>query len=112
MELIEITRENADLAFNYWKNIGGEVPYFFEATKEAFCESLFSDRFYGAPIFNEHHILAAVEEGRVKGLVQFGLPCFHFTEGKRIQDLRSVSSGTCISIRAGRIWEKPCFSGR
>ena len=86
MELIVISSENVDWTFDYWKNIGREVPYFFETTKVAFCESLFSDRFYGAPIFNEHHILAAVEEERVKGLIQFGLPCFHFAEGKRIQD--------------------------
>lgn len=80
MKIIDIDRDNAKILFDYWNEIGKDVPYFFETTYESFVDSLFFDKFNGMEIFNVNFIKSMVEGDRVVGFIQYGIPRFHYTE--------------------------------
>jgi len=80
MKIIDIDKNNAVILFDYWKEIGNDVPYFFETTYEAFVSSIFFDKFNDMEILKVNLVKAAIDGDRVVGFIQYGIPGFHYTE--------------------------------
>lgn len=88
MQIIEINRDNAEILFDYWNEIGKSIPYFYKTTYDSFVESLFDDKYEGMTIFKDGRIFIAKEDDIVKGFIQYGIPTFHFTgEGKITENI-------------------------
>ncbi|WP_352419069.1 GNAT family N-acetyltransferase [Proteiniborus sp.] len=89
MQIIEVNRDNAEILFGYWSEIGKSIPYFYRTTYKSFLKSLFDDTFEGMTIFKNNNIFVATEDGQAKGFIQYGIPTFHFTEaGKITNDIK------------------------
>lgn len=86
MELMKIDNQNIDLLFDYWNKVGTGIPYFYKTSKKAFMKSLFEDTFNGLEILKENYIYVAIEDGVTKGFIQYGIPYFHYVNGKMIND--------------------------
>ena len=84
MQIIEVNRDNAEILFDYWNEIGKSIPYFYRTTYKSFLKSLFDDTFEGMTIFKNNNIFVATEDGQAKGFIQYGIPTFHFTEAGKI----------------------------
>lgn len=87
MKIIDITKDNAMILFDYWKGIGKGIPYFYETTYEAFVSSIFFDKFNNMEILKVNFVKAAIDRDRVVGFIQYGVPGFHYTEsGELLND--------------------------
>ncbi|GFN37000.1 GNAT family N-acetyltransferase [Tepidimicrobium xylanilyticum] len=86
MQIIEVNRNNAEILFHYWNKIGESIPYFYNTTYESFVESLFDDTFEGMTIFKYNKVFISKEDDNVGGVIQYGIPTFHFTEVGKITE--------------------------
>lgn len=84
MQLIKVNRDNVDTLFDYWNEIGKDIPYFYRTTYKLFIKSLFDDTYEGMTIFRINNVFVVQEAGQVKGFIQYGIPTFHFTEAGKI----------------------------
>lgn len=63
------------------------VPYFFDASFEAWTRSLLADSEAGQPLFTDTQVWAAEIDGRIVGFTQFGKPSFHYdSSGNRYRN--------------------------
>ncbi|NLA84268.1 MAG: GNAT family N-acetyltransferase [Clostridiales bacterium] len=103
MQILRINRDNAGMLFDYWNKIGENIPYFYKNTYQAFIKSLFDDTYEGMTIFRTTYVFAALEDGQVKGFIQYGLPAFHFTEAGKITENINIGVIRSLYYDAGRI---------
>ncbi|SKC81927.1 GNAT family N-acetyltransferase [Maledivibacter halophilus] len=88
MQFIEVNRDNADILFDYWNEIRKNIPYFYRTTYKLFIKSLFDDTYEGRTVFRTNNVFGIQEDGQVKGVIQYDIPTFHFTEvGKITKDI-------------------------
>lgn len=87
MRIIDINKANVMILFEYWKELGKAIPFFYETTYEAFVSSIFFDKFNNMEIFKDNFVKAAIDGDRVVGFIQYGIPGFHYTEtGELLND--------------------------
>lgn len=88
MQIIEVNKDNVRILFDYWNEIGKNIPYFYNTTYQSFVSSLFDDTFEGMTIFQNNKVFISKEDDQVKGFIQYGIPTFHFTvAGKIAKDI-------------------------
>lgn len=88
MQINEVKKDNVGTLFDYWIEIGENIPYFYNTTYQSFKKSLFDDTFEGVTIFQNNKVFISKENDQVKGFIQYGVPTFHFTKsGKVTKDI-------------------------
>lgn len=96
MQFIKVNRDNVDTLFDYWNEIGKDIPYFYRTTYKLFIKSLFDDTYEGMTIFRINNVFVVQEAGQVKGFIQYGIPTFHFTEAGKIT--KDISIGVIRNL--------------
>lgn len=87
MEIREYRRSDLRRLFQYWVDVGKEIPFFFPVSAGGWQRCLLQDELDGALLFSRLHTHLATEGDQVLGFVQWGQPGFAWDElGLRVSN--------------------------
>ncbi|MDL2288753.1 GNAT family N-acetyltransferase [Oscillospiraceae bacterium OttesenSCG-928-F05] len=79
--IIDVNSQNERDLYQYCISHSGTVPYYYDVNFESWRQSMFSDCDYdGTPLFSELKTMLLMEDGSVKGFIQYGLTNFTIAE--------------------------------
>ncbi|MBR3840906.1 MAG: GNAT family N-acetyltransferase [Erysipelotrichales bacterium] len=90
MEFVEITKENIQLAYNYFLSLKTTIPTIYSVSLPAFTDSFLNEYSEGEQMFKELHAYAAIDtDNKIKSIIQYGIPNYEINyDGERIYSSR------------------------
>lgn len=80
MDIREYQQSDLPSLFEYWREVGAEIPYFFPVSSQKWQACLLKDELNGKEIFKNLQTYLAVENGQIQGFVQCGQPNYAWDE--------------------------------